>query len=71
MTVKGKAAQAVTVEPSERLILFVKFMIAALFCLVALQISVLFVLHVWSSEVFAAITGIIGTVTGILIYNNA
>jgi len=55
------------VPPSERLVLGVKFAIALTFSLTALEIAHLALLHSWNSEVFAAITGLAGTITGILI----
>ena len=55
------------VPPSERLLLGVKFTIALTFSLTALEIAHLALLGTWNSEVFAAITGLAGTITGILI----
>jgi hypothetical protein len=55
------------VQPSERLVLGVKFAIALTFSLTALEIAHLTLLRTWNSEVFAAITGLAGTITGILI----
>ena len=59
------------VQPSERLVLGVKFAIALTFSLTALEIAHLALLHSWNSEVFAAITGLAGTITGILISQKA
>jgi hypothetical protein len=53
--------------PSERLVLGTKFAIAFTFCLSAIEIANLALLGTWNSEVFAAITGLAGTITGILI----
>jgi hypothetical protein len=55
------------VQPSERLVLGVKFAIALTFSLTALEIAHLALLRTWNSEVFATITGLAGTITGILI----
>jgi len=55
------------VPPSERLVLGVKFAITLTFSLTALEIAHLALLGTWNSEVFAAITGLAGTITGILI----
>jgi hypothetical protein len=55
------------VEPDSRLVLGTKFAIAITFCLSAIEIASLAFLGSWNSEVFAAITGLTGTVTGILI----
>ncbi len=53
--------------PSERLVLGVKFAIALTFSLTALEIAHLALLGRWNNEVFATITGLAGTITGILI----
>ena len=65
-TTDKTAAQA-EAAPSERLVLGVKFAIALTFSLTALEIAHLALLGTWNSEVFAAITGLAGTITGILI----
>ena len=62
-----KTASAEEVPPSERLVLGVKFAIALTFSLTAIEIAHLALLRTWNSEVFAAITGLAGTITGILI----
>jgi hypothetical protein len=62
-----KTAAEEEVPPSERLVLGVKFAIALTFSLTALEIAHLALLRTWNSEVFAAITGLAGTITGILI----
>ena len=56
-----------TLEPDERLVLGTKFAIAFTFCLSAIEIANLAILGTWNSEVFAAITGLAGTIMGILI----
>jgi hypothetical protein len=61
------AATADEVPPSERLVLGVKFSITLTFSFTAIEIAHLALLHTWNSEVFAAITGLAGTITGILI----
>ena len=55
------------VSPSERLVLGVKFAMTLTFSLTALEIAHLALLGTWNSEVFAAITGLTGTITGVLI----
>ncbi len=60
-------AQAQEAEPDERLVLGTKFAIAFTFCLSAIEIANLALLGTWNSEVFAAITGLSGTIMGILI----
>ena len=62
-----KTVKQVEVPPSDRLVLGVKFSIALTFSLTALEIAHLALLGTWNSEVFAAITGLAGTITGILI----
>ena len=66
-TDKAAASIADDVPPSERLVLGVKFAITLTFSLTAIEIAHLALLHTWNSEVFAAITGLAGTITGILI----
>ena len=61
------AEVAQEVPPSERLVLGTKFAIALTFSLTAIEIAHLALLRTWNSEVFAAITGLAGTITGILI----
>jgi hypothetical protein len=53
--------------PNERLILGVKFAIAMTLSLTALEITHLIALRQWNSEIFAAITALTGTLTGIFI----
>jgi len=54
-------------EVDERLVILVKFALGMTACLAAIEIANLVVLRAWNSEVFAAITGLIGTVSGIFI----
>jgi hypothetical protein len=56
-----------SLEPDIRLVYGTKFAIGATLCLSALEIANLAVLGTWNSEVFASITGLTGTITGILI----
>jgi len=62
-----KTVTEAEVQPSDRLVLGVKFANALTFSLTALEIAHLALLGTWNSEVFAAITGLAGTITGILI----
>jgi len=57
----------VQIPPSERLVYAVYFSLGMVVCLTALEIVHLVVLGRWNSEVFAAITGLIGTITGIFL----
>jgi len=67
---RGKQ-QIIIVQPSFKLVLLVKFTIAMAACLSGLEVAYLAFLGRWNSEVFAAITGLIGTVTGVLIGHHA
>jgi hypothetical protein len=58
-------------EPNEKLVWGVKFAIGMTFCLSGLQVAHLVVLGSWSSEIFSTITGLIGTVSGVLIGSHA
>jgi len=55
------------IPPSERLVLLFKFSLIAVCALTALEVAHLAFLGSWNSEIFAAITGLVGTVTGIII----
>jgi len=68
ITVKrGRGEQILEVTPSERLVYGVKFAMGMVACLSALEVAHMAFLGIWSSEIFAAITGLIGTVSGVLI----
>jgi hypothetical protein len=62
---KGKQ-EAITIPPDPRLVYGVKFTIATTLALSALEITHIIFLGKWNSEIFAAITGLTGTITGIL-----
>jgi hypothetical protein len=68
--VRGKA-KIIVVEPDERLVYLVKFSVGMTMCLTALEISYMAFMHVWNSEIFAAITGLSGTVMGIFVGQRA
>lgn len=59
--------QIIVVQPNEKLVYGVKFAIGMTVCLSALEVAHMAFLGGWNSEVFAAITGLIGTISGILI----
>lgn len=66
-TIKPKTKrQPITIPPDPRLVYGVKFTIATTLTLTALEITHILILHRWNSEIFAAITGLTGTITGIL-----
>ena len=54
----------VEIPPSQRLVLGIQFAIATLLCLTALEIAYMVVVKSFSSEIFAAITLVIGTILG-------
>ena len=57
----------VSEEPNEKLVWGVKFAIGMTGCLTFLEVAHLAFLGSWSSEIFAAITGLSGTITGIFV----
>jgi len=63
---RGKE-QIIIVQANEKLVYVVKFAVGMTFCLSALQIAHMAFMHAWNSEVFATITGLSGTVTGIFV----
>jgi hypothetical protein len=68
---RGRGLQTLEVPPSERLVLGVKFAIVMTLILSALEVAHMAFLGSWSSEIFAAISGLIGTVSGVLISQHA
>jgi len=64
---RGKGMQTIEISPSERLVLGVKFAMGMTVCLSALEVAHMAFLGTWSSEIFACISGLIGTVSGVLI----
>lgn len=54
-------------EPNDKLVLGVKFAIGMTLCLSVLEVAHMAFLGTWNSEVFAAITGLSGTITGIFV----
>jgi len=63
--------RAVVEEPDDRLVWGVKFAIGMAGCLSGLEVAHMAFLGGWNSEIFAAITGLIGTVTGIFLGKKA
>jgi len=59
--------EIILIEPDERLVLLVKFTITMSLCLASLEVASLAFLHAWNSECFAALTGLVGTVSGVLV----
>ena len=54
-------------EPNEKLVLGVKFGIGMTICLSALEVAHMAFMGAWNSEIFAAITGLSGTVMGVFV----
>jgi hypothetical protein len=48
-----------------------EFVIAMTVCLCGLEIAHLAFLHAWNSEIFAAITGLIGMISGVFVSQKA
>lgn len=68
---RGRGEQILEIPPSERLVLGVKFAMGMTICLSALEVAHMAFLGRWSSEIFAAISGLIGTVSGVLVSQHA
>ena len=66
-TVKVSKTREVQVPPSETLLYAVYFSLGMTLCLTVLEAIHMIVLGRWNSEIFAAITGLSGTVTGIIV----
>ena len=63
--------RVVVEEPNVKLVWGVKFAVGMTGCLSALEVAYLVVLGSWSSEIFSTITGLVGTVSGVLIGSHA
>jgi len=59
--------RTVEVEPSLRLVYGMYFAIATVICLTILEATYILVLRSFSTEIFSAITGLIGTIIGVLL----
>jgi len=64
--VQGRRKQ-IELEPSTKLVYGMYFAIAALISLTILEAVHIVVLHSFSSEIFSAITALIGTIIGVLV----
>ncbi|HDQ05263.1 MAG TPA: hypothetical protein ENN36_00880 [Candidatus Bathyarchaeota archaeon] len=58
-------------EPNDKLVWGVKFAVSMTLCLSVLEVAHMAFLGAWNSEVFAAITGLSGTITGIFVGQKA
>ena len=54
----------VEIPPSQRLVLGIQFAIIALVCLTTLEIAYMVIVRAFSSEIFATITLVVGTILG-------
>lgn len=63
---RGRRRQ-IELEPSERLVYGMYFAMAALIALTAVEIVHIVYIGSFSSEIFSAITGLIGTIVGVLL----
>ena len=68
---RSQRGKIISEEPNETLVYVVKFGIGMTACLTAIEIAHLALLHSWNSEIFAAITGLSGTVMGIFVGKKA
>jgi len=57
--------------PSEHIVWMVYFASVSLIGLTALEVLHIVYFHAWNSEIFSAITGLIGTITGIFLTQKA
>ena len=68
LTVKGpRGKRQIELPPSQHIVYLITFSIYAFIGLTALEIIHMIHFGSWNSEVFSAITGLIGTITGIFI----
>ena len=59
--------RVVTEEPDEKLVIVVKFGLAMTVLLSGLELAHILLLGSWNSEIFAAISGLAGTLSGIFV----
>ena len=59
--------RVVTEEPDEKLVIVVKFGLAMTLVFSGLELAHILLLGCWNSEIFAAISGLSGTVSGIFV----
>jgi len=66
-TMRVSKTRYIQVPPSKTLLYIVYFSLGMTACLTLLEAVHMIVLGRWNSEIFAAITGLSGTVTGIIV----
>ena len=59
--------RVVTEDPDEKLVIVVKFGLAMTLVFSGLELAHILLLGCWNSEIFAAISGLSGTVSGIFV----
>jgi hypothetical protein len=59
--------RVVTEDPDEKLVVVVKFGLATTACFCALEFAHVLLLGSWNSEIFTAISGLSGTLSGIFV----
>ena len=59
--------RVVTEDPDEKLVIVVKFGLAMTLLLSGLELAHILLLGSWNSEIFAAIAGLAGTISGIFV----
>lgn len=68
---KQQHSRPIIIQPDNKIVYGVKFAIAITLSLTALEVAHLLILRTWNSEIFSAITGLTGTITGIFISQKA
>jgi len=58
-------------EPNPKLVLVVKFALSMTVCFSGLELVHILLLGSWNSEIFAAISGLTGTISGIFVGQKA
>ena len=58
-------------EPNPKLVLVVKFAVCMTVCFSGLELAHILLLRSWNSEIFAAISGLSGTISGIFVGQKA
>ena len=59
--------RVVTEDPDEKLVIIVKFGLAMTLCFSGLELAHILLLGSWNSEIFASISGLAGTLSGIFV----
>ncbi len=62
-----RRTRKVELPPSDRLLAATILLVSTMACLVVLELAHLIILKTWNSEIFGVISGLIGTVSGIVL----